>query len=366
MKNRYIKLFLVLFVVIVLVYTVADHNYSWYNQTIGTIVEVENSYVETRIGPNDEEEKYFNQRMIVEIKNGSQKGQQVLLNNAFSQSQINTTEYRKGSDLFLKTTLENDRVGNAAITGEKRDKYLAVVLTVFILLLIYIAKGLGVMTLISLGINITIFGLAIKSYVDEGNLIRISIAMLVAFVVSTLIILGGFTTKSIGAVLSTLISIAVVIVVYAVFNKYSSNLPYETIEYITGGDKVESLVVIGTVMGCLGAVMDVAITMHASIFELVEQTPGITVKALRNSAKEIGDDIMGTMISVLFFAFLSGSIPSTLIEIKNGFSIITLIRYYLTFDIIRFLIGSIGIVMTIPIATWIAIGLEYRKLVKAR
>src|SRR5699024_915068 len=74
----------------------------------------------------------------------------------------------------------------------------------------------------------------------------------------------------------------------------------------------------GVFVGSLGAVMDVAITMSGSIFELYEKDNKISIKVLKKSANDIGKDIMGTMTTILFFAYLSGSIQIMVLYLKNG------------------------------------------------
>ena len=64
--------------------------------------------------------------------------------------------------------------------------------------------------------------------------------------------------------------------------------------------------------------MDVAITMSTSIFGLYEKNNDIPVKALKTSGMEIGKDIMGTMTNILFFAYISGSIPMLILYFKNA------------------------------------------------
>ena len=74
----------------------------------------------------------------------------------------------------------------------------------------------------------------------------------------------------------------------------------------------------GLFVGALGAVMDVAITMSSSLFGLYEKNNDISIKALKTSGMEIGKDIMGTMTNILFFAYISGSIPMLILYLKNA------------------------------------------------
>src|SRR5699024_11445492 len=77
----------------------------------------------------------------------------------------------------------------------------------------------------------------------------------------------------------------------------------------------------GLFLGSLGGVMDIAITMSSSIFGLYEKDKNISVKALRTSGMEIGKAIMGTMTNILFFVYISGSIPVIILYLNNSSSL---------------------------------------------
>ena len=104
----------------------------------------------------------------------------------------------------------------------------------------------------------------------------------------------------------------------------------------------------------LGAIMDVAVTLSAAMGELIRKKPDISIKKLYLSGREVGYDIMGTMISVLLFTFAAGLIPSFLIRMNNEVAFFTNVRLYIPFEISRFLIESIGIVAAIPISIVVA------------
>ena len=117
----------------------------------------------------------------------------------------------------------------------------------------------------------------------------------------------------------------------------------------------------GLFIGSLGAVMDVAITMSSSIFGIYEKDPTISIKALTKSGLEIGKDIMGTMTNILFFAYVSGSIPTLLLYFKNASAFGYTLSVNLSLELVRALSGGIGIVITIPIGLYTAIFFINRK-----
>ena len=89
---------------------------------------------------------------------------------------------------------------------------------------------------------------------------------------------------------------------------------YETMSFLT--IQPTQIFLASVLIGSLGAVMDVAITLTSSLYEIKAQHPEISLKQLRQSGTNIGKDIMGTMTNILFFAYLSGSIPMIILSLK--------------------------------------------------
>ncbi len=106
--------------------------------------------------------------------------------------------------------------------------------------------------------------------------------------------------------------------------------------------------------------MDIAVSIASSIEEIVTTSPRVRVKALAKSGIIIGKDTMGTMTNTLMLAYLSGGLPLMLLLLKNNISTGFIINVTLSMEILRAVIGSIGIVLSIPITLFFSI-LLYRK-----
>src|SRR5699024_2533158 len=140
----------------------------------------------------------------------------------------------------------------------------------------------------------------------------------ILFTVISLLLVNGFNEKTYAAILATLLgTFASVFIAYVVLWVTKENgIRYEAMDFLTRPYKTVFLA--GLFVGSLGAVMDVAITISSSLFELYEKDNDIPVKTLKTSGMDIGKDIMGTMTSILFFAYISGSIPMLLLYLKNA------------------------------------------------
>lgn len=132
------------------------------------------------------------------------------------------------------------------------------------------------------------------------------------------------------------------------------DVDYSSMEYLGSVENPAEMFEAEVMLAGLGAIMDVAVTIAAATGELIRKKPDIKFLSLFRSGREIGYDIMGTMLSVLLFTFGSGLIPGFLIRMNNDISFLSNIRYHISFEICRFLIESIGIVLAIPISIFVS------------
>lgn len=352
-KNKVVFLGISIFLFIAIM-LVVENNYSFYNTTIAKVIKIKESFSHYEEGPNKEEESYYTQNIELQIKNGLHKDKRIKLENTYSYSAIKKERYQTGDDVFLSLKY-NSKELTGTISGIKRDKYVAFLFGIFVIGIILVSGKQGILTLVSLFVNISIFIFSVKLYTQGKEFNQISIIMLLLFSSLTLIILGGITRKAFGAIVSTLLTVAVTYCIYRIVIIHIERPPYELMDYIVGPKNLSTIFMAGIVIGSLGAVMDVAITINSAVHELVSTADDLTLKQLIKSIREIGYDIMGTMINVLLFTYISGSIPIAILKIKNGYSLFTLINFNIVFEITRFLVGSIGIILAIPISGVIAV-----------
>lgn len=162
--------------------------------------------------------------------------------------------------------------------------------------------------------------------------------------------MGGFHRKTLATIVATLISVGVTMYIAAIVVYHNKSMDYAMMEYLIMPNDAAKIFMGELLIGCLGAIMDVAITMASSVWEMQEQKADITRREIFQSGREIGSDIMGTMINVLLFTYICGGIPFFILAMKNGISMLTILNVYLPFELIRFLIGSIGILFAIPLS----------------
>lgn len=330
------------------------HNYFMYDKTIAKVIEVENSFDHEETSEEGVVEKYYIQDITAIIKNGEYKGSSIKLTNKYSYSGVNDEKYKKGNDLFI-TAKESAGGVTGSIISVKRDKYIAIALAIFIMAILLVSGKKGLLAVFSLVINISLFIYALDLYSKGENIIFLCNMLIIAFSISSLVLVSGINRQTFVAIISTLLSMAAVYVIYNIALRFGEQPEYMMMEYISRAEDLEHIFMAGVLIGGLGAVMDVAISISVAVNELINKDKNISVKALVLSIKEIGYDIMGTMINVLFFSYMCGTIPMMILKIKNGYPLYSILRFQIPFEIIRFLLGSIGIVLAIPISGLVSV-----------
>jgi uncharacterized membrane protein len=343
-----------------------NHNYSFYKRPIAQVVK---THLEETTKVTDEhhnKDHRFTQRIVAELKNGKEKGRHIHLTNEYSTSGAYDQKYHVGNDVFVSIDKKNS-MESTDLTGSikdvKRDKYIMIIAWIFIFTLLLVGKRQGLHAIISLAVNAALLSYALDIYVnyESTRLLWICSIAAVLFTVISLLLINGWNEKTFSAILATLLGTFIsLFIAYFVVQATSENgLRYEEMQFLTRPYQIVFMA--GLFLGSLGGVMDIAITMSSSIFGLYEKNNSISQKALRTSGMEIGKDIMGTMTNILFFVYISGSIPVLILYLNNGSPLAFSFTMNLSLEVARALAGGIGIVIAIPISLYISIFFVNRK-----
>ncbi|MDA8441784.1 MAG: YibE/F family protein [Peptococcaceae bacterium] len=348
-KRNYLALGVALVILAALAYNFVATNEGYYHKTIAKIIALTG-----QTAPDSEGN--FTQQVDAVIMNGAHRGEQIKLHNYTSLAQANDEQLKVNDEVFvnLRFTTAN-QIKSATITNFKRDKYIVYIALVFSLLILFIGGLKGLRSMVSVVINGVIILLVIDLYLHGLNLILVASGASVLFIVLSILIVSGRNKKTLAAIVGTMAGtlLAMSITAGVIFMTKGKGIHYEEMEFLTTSPTAIFMAEI--LIGTLGAIMDIAISISAAVQEMYDNNPDIPTLALLNSGREIGQDIMGTMANTLVFAYLSGSIPMILLWLKNGFSIFYIIGVNINLEIIRALVGSIGIVISIPVTLLIAV-----------
>lgn len=252
------------------------------------------------------------------------------------------------------------------VTDYARQSHIFYLLGLFILLLLLIGKGKGIKAVITLASTLFMIMKILLPLMLKGlNPIPISVLVSIVVTVITIFVISGINGKSIAAIVGTSSGVLIAgIIAYFVGSQAKltgfSAEEATMLMYIPQGIQFDfrGLLFSGIILGALGAIMDVGMSIASSIEEIYNANPELTKRELFSAGMNVGKDIMGTMTNTLILAYTGSSIPLLLLFMAYETSIIKIINLdIIATEIVRSLSGSIGLILTIPLTALISTAL---------
>jgi uncharacterized membrane protein len=170
----------------------------------------------------------------------------------------------------------------------------------------------------------------------------------------------GFSAQTSSAVLGTVLSLGLIGVLGTAFSAATqlTGLNDDTaklIGFLGHGIDARGLLLAGMVIGALGVLDDVTVTQTSAVWELRRANPELGVRALYTAALRIGRDHISSAVNTLVLAYTGAALPILLIFSLSGQGFGTMVTTQdIAQEVVRTLVGSIGLVAAVPITTAIA------------
>jgi uncharacterized membrane protein len=117
----------------------------------------------------------------------------------------------------------------------------------------------------------------------------------------------------------------------------------------------------GMIIGALGVLDDLVTTQASAVFELQHANPGYAFMDIYRSAMRIGQDHVAATVNTLVLAYAGASLPMLLLFSLARGDYGTLVNFsFIAEEIVRTLVGSLGLIAAVPLTTVIAIFLAQR------
>ena len=303
------------------------------------------------------------QLVSIEITNGEYKGEQHTILNTLMGHPLFDIYLEEGRQVVLWGEVAPDgSLRQIYIQDYVRDTYLYYVLGLFILALLVVGGRKGLVTLVTLGVTIAAVSQILLPLLLQGySPIPLTIAVAALITLVTLVGIGGFQRKTAAAVIGTVGGVLVAGILALVVGNWANLTGFSSEEaqmllYMEGGPiDVRGLLFAGIIVGALGAVMDVAMTIAAASHEVYCANPAICIRDQIRAAMNVGRDVMGTMANTLILAYVGTALPLLLLFMGYETSFFAIINSDLVAtEVIRALTGSIGLVAAIPLTALFA------------
>lgn len=307
------------------------------------------------------------QELEIRILTGTHKGEIMSLTNYMSA--LFNVDVEKGDQIIVRIMTDEDGNYYASLFNYNRGIVLGVFVLIFFILLAVLGgkKGLGAL----LGLLFTlasIWFVLIPCLIRGIPAIAVTVGIVAVTAAGALVLLNGFSQKTLCSVLGCVIGVVVAGGIAALVGNITPmngfNMPEAENLLLYGADKgmkISGLLVCGVLISALGAVMDVALGIASSIWELHEQNPSLPGRDLFRSGMHIGRDAMGTMANTLILAFAGSSLNMLILVQTYDIPFIQLINTdYICIEIIQSVAGALGILLTVPIVAFISARLMAR------
>ncbi len=296
------------------------------------------------------------QKVVAKVTEGQYKDNTYEIKNNISR--LYNYKVEEGTKVVLILYKQND--GNMIwdVYGYDRSSMIYVLAGIFIIVVIIIGGVKGIKSLVSLMFTlVTVIFLMLPLMFRGVEPMLAAVVSATLSIIVTLSLVSGINKKTVTAIIGTISGVVISGIIAYIFGEltHSSGMTMndtESLIYIAEGTnlKVKGIMFAGILIASLGAVMDVAMSISSSLFEIYEVNKNIKQIDLFKSSMNIGKDIIGTMTNTLILAFAGGSITTLILIFAANMPYNKFINLeVLAIEIIQGLAGSIGIVLSVPI-----------------
>ena len=291
------------------------------------------------------------------VLSGAYKDTQVLAVNLMNGQADLDNLYKEGDHILLALQLKEGTIVDARALDFMRLPWLMLLFGGFVVFLLIYAGVIGLKALISFLLSVVIlWDVFIRGLLDGKDpigLVMITVVLLTAIIV---FLVAGLTRKALCAFLGTisglLITMGLTITLGQKIGLYGMTQPYVQQVIFSGyyDLDIRKIFYAAIVLGASGAAMDIAMDIAASMAEIKEKKADISAKELIESGFSIGRHVIGTMATTLLLAYSGGYVTLLMVfQIKDASFLRMLNLKIVSAEIMRTLIGSMGLVMVAPI-----------------
>ena len=320
----------------------------------------EDEVLEGRVVGVSEDPSY--QRLEVLVTRGSLVGEKVAVDVGGDVIRVGEAEYAVGDELVISHT--KDFAGNDVfyVTDFVRRAPLQWLFLVFVLLVAAVGRWRGLSSLLGMGLSfLVIFKFILPQIMAGRDPVLIAILGSLLIIPLTFYLSHGLSRKTTLAVVGTLVSLMVtgLMAKYFIVAARLTGFASEEAGFLQvikpGLVNIKGLVLAGVIIGVLGVLDDITVAQAAVVEQLRQSNPLLSAKEIFFRAMRVGQDHIASMVNTLILVYTGASLPLLLLFVDNHQPFSELVNYeMIAEEVIRALVGSIGLVLAVPLTTFLA------------
>ena len=299
----------------------------------------------------------------VEILEGDYQG--IVMEMDYGRRQVlsSTIYLEVGDNVLVTIGARPDGFLTVYFADFMRVNYLLWLTAIFAVTILLISRWKGLRSLISMALSLTIIiGYIIPHILAGEDPLRVSISGSVILLAVTLYLTYGWNLKTHAAVLSMIIVLLITgvlagafVVVTRLTGSGDENALF-LLQMLNTQINLRGLLLGGMIIGALGVLDDLVTTQASAVFELHHANPSLGFPQLFRSAMRIGQDHVAATVNTLVLAYAGASLPMLLMFSLGRGDYGTLVNFeFVAEEIVRTLVGSLGLIAAVPLTTAIAI-----------
>lgn len=296
---------------------------------------------------------------------GAWKNQTFDYNGISDVSVFGANKYSTGDRVIVQHAIDPDGKNVFYVTDFVRRGWLYALAVIFVLIIILTARGKGLRALLGLVFSFFIIMQMIVPLILNGwSPVPVGVLGAIIIFIFMIYITEGFNKKSHLSILAMFISLTIVGIISIIFTQVTrlTGTAQEETMFLIGLTKqalnFKGLLLTGILIGTLGVLDDIIIGQMESVIQIKNANPYLPWKKVFGMGLKIGNSHMGSMVNTLFLAYAGAALPLILLfsikqppfmtysQVINNEIIAT--------EIVRTLVGSIGLALSMPIATYLA------------
>jgi uncharacterized membrane protein len=272
-----------------------------------------------------------------------------------------TRTYTAGQDVVVAYAEKAPPELRYSVIDVDRELPMVLLAGVFALFVVLVGRLRGVLALVGLAVSFAVLSLFILPAILQGsNPLVVAVVGGSAIMLATLYLCHGLSARTSVAVLGTLISLLLIGVLGSLFIGWAhltGNTDDQTglVHGLFPGIGIQGLLLAGVLIGSLGVLDDVTVTQTSAVWELKEADPGAGWRKLYGAAMRIGRDHIASVVNTLVLAYAGAALPLMLLFsiARSGVTTVATSEVVAE-EIVRTLVGSIGLVASVPVTTLLA------------
>ncbi|MBP6178080.1 MAG: YibE/F family protein [Anaerolineales bacterium] len=283
----------------------------------------------------------------------------------YGKRQVRSDEYdlAVGDKVMVSISKTPDNVINAYYVDFVRTTPILWLTIIFAVAIILISRWKGLRALLSMAFSLyIIIGYIIPHILVGEDPLTVSIIGSAILLGVTLYLTYGWTLKTHAAVISMILvllitgALSALFVVFTKLNGTGDENVMFLMQMMETPINLRGLLLGGMIIGALGVLDDLVTTQSSAVFELHHANPGFGFKELYNSAMRIGQDHVAATVNTLVLAYAGASLPMMLMFSLGRGDYGYLVNFaFIAEEIVRTLVGSLGLIAAVPLSTAIAI-----------